>query len=455
MNGEVAAEKTGLVRRLGPFTGIMVVLGIVIGTGLYRVPSIVALDVDSPLLFYGVWIAGGIIALCGALSIAELAALYPHAGGLYVYIREAFGRVPAFLFGWMWLLTDPISWAAQSLIFSEYLATFLPMGSTARHLASALLIAGVALIQIRSVGMGARVQNVFGSIKLVTLLGLGFLLWFWVHPAVSTAPRLPPVPTAPSSPGVFGGLMLALLAVLWAYDGWENLTALSGEVREPERNLPLSLIVGTLLVLVLYLGINGGYLHILSLSGVAAHPSVAVASLASFGGSFATVAVALLVMVSVLGSLNGSIMSDPRVFYAMAEDGLFFRNVGRAHPRFHTPHVAILMDAVLAIIFVTFRSFADLAAAYVLGIWPFLMLSVLGLFWLRQKRPHLERPYRVWGYPWVPGAFLLASILVLLGALWQKPFDVLVSLGLTLMGIPVYWIWKRTHRRLPIKSPET
>jgi APA family basic amino acid/polyamine antiporter len=425
----------------------MVVLGIVIGTGLYRVPSLVALDVHSTVLFYGVWIVGGGIALCGALSVAELAALYPYAGGLYVYIREAFGALPAFLFGWMWLLTDPISWAAQSLIFSEYLATFLPMGNVARHVASAALIAGVALIQIRSVGMGARVQDFFGSIKLVTLLVLGFLLWFWVHPATA-AVRSSHVPATAAAPDVFGGLMLALLAVLWAYDGWENLTALSGEMREPERNLPLSLIIGTLLVLALYLGINGGYLHILSLSGVAAHPSVAVASLASFGSLFATISVALLVMVSVLGSLNGSVMSDPRVFFAMAEDGLFFRRVGRAHRRFHTPHVAILMDAILAIVFVSFRSFADLAAAYVLGIWPFLMLAVLGLFWLRRKRPHLERPYRVWGYPWVPGIFILASILVLLGALWQKPFDVLVSLGLTLVGIPVYWTWQRTHRRL-------
>ncbi len=432
----------GLTRRLGAFTGVMIVLGIVIGTGLYRVPALVAADVHSRVDFYFVWVIGGIIALCGALSVAELAAMYPRAGGLYVYIREAFGKPLAFLFGWMWLLTDPISWAAQSLIFSEYLATFVPLDPAARHLASVVLIGMVATIQLRSVGMGAFVQNFFGTIKLVTLFVLGLCLWFWIHPVAYSGGAVHPVPVSTDS----GGFILALLAVLWAYDGWENLTALSGEMRKPERNLPLSLITGTLLVLFLYLVINGGYLRVLTLAGVASHPSVAVAALGSIGGSLAKVVVALLVMVSVLGSLNGSVMSDPRVFYAMAEDGLFFHKVGQAHARFHTPWVAIIMDAVLAMIFVSLRSFANLASAYVLGIWPFLMLAVCGLFWLRIRRPGVHRPYRTWGYPVVPAIFLLASLLVLVGAAWQKPEDVILSFALTLLGIPVYLIWRRTHR---------
>ncbi|EQD76682.1 Amino acid/polyamine transporter I [mine drainage metagenome] len=430
----------GLSRRLGAFTGIMVVLGIVIGTGLYRVPALVASDVRSTSDFYLIWVIGGVIALCGALSVAELSAMFPRAGGLYVYIREAFGKPMAFLFGWMWLLTDPISWAAQSLIFSEYLVTFVPLDSLARHVASVVLIGIVAGVQIRSVGMGAFVQNFFGTIKLVTLFILGLALWFWIHPVAYPDVALHPVKVAS------GGFILALLAVLWAYDGWENLTALSGEVRKPERNLPLSLITGTLLVLLLYLVINGGYLRVLTLPGVASHPSVAVAALGSIGGSAASIVVALLVMISVLGSLNGSVMSDPRVFYAMAEDGLFFRRVGQAHARFRTPWVAIIMDAVLAMIFVSLRDFADLASAYVLGIWPFLMLAVAGLFWLRHERPDQPRPYRAWGYPVVPAVFLLASLLVLIGAAWQKPGDVILSLGLTLLGVPVYFVWQQAHR---------
>jgi APA family basic amino acid/polyamine antiporter len=413
----------------------MVVVGIVIGTGLYRVPPVVAAAFYTPFGPLVLWGVGGVIALSGALAVAELAAMFPDAGGLYVYIREAFGPAAAFLFGWMWLLTDPISWAAQALVFSEYFGSLLGLAPLAEHLTAALLIVTLALIQTRSVGAASWVQNIFTSLKILTLLALAV--------ALAVAVRQPQAASASVHSGRgAGGIVLALLAVLWAYDGWENLTALAGEVRDPGRNLPRALFGGTLLVLLLYIGVNAGYLHVLGTAGVAASRSVAVDALRGTAGGATLTLVALMVMISVLGSLNGSMLSDPRVFYALARDGLFFRAVGRVHPRHHTPYVATFLGTFLAAAFVLTRSFTDLAAAYVLGIWPFLMLAVLALFRLRRTQASRPRPYRTWGYPAVPILFLAASALVLLGALWQEPRRVALSLALTAAGLPLYYFWK-------------
>lgn len=436
-----SASSPSLVRRLGAFSGAMVVVGIVIGTGLYRVPPVVAAPFTSPLAPLAIWLGGGVVALAGALSIAELAAMFPDAGGLYVYIREAFGPLAAFLFGWMWLLTDPISWAAQALVFSEYLGVLFGLPALVEHVTAAALILIIALVQTRSVAAASWVQNVFTSLKILTLATLAAALVFTVREP-SHLTHYPAVPRA----GTMGGIVIALLAVLWAYDGWENLTALAGEVRNPGRNLPRALVGGTLLVLLLYVGVNAGYLHVLGTVGVSASRSVAVDALRGSAGAATVTIVALLVMISVLGSLNGSMLSDPRVFYALARDGLFFQAVGRVHRRHHTPYVAIAMDAALAMIFVSTRSFADLAAAYVLGIWPFLMLAVLALMRLRRTRPELPRPYRAWGYPYLPMLFLLASSLVLASALWEEPWHVVSSLALTALGVPLYAVWKRHTR---------
>jgi APA family basic amino acid/polyamine antiporter len=413
----------------------MVVVGIVIGTGLYRVPPVVAAAFSTPFGPLALWAVGGVIALSGALAVAELAAMFPDAGGLYVYIREAFGPAAAFLFGWMWLLTDPISWAAQALVFSEYFGSLLGLAPLAEHLTAALLIVALALIQTRSVGAASWVQNIFTSLKILTLVALAV--------ALAVAVRQPQaVSVSVHSGRGAGGIVLALLAVLWAYDGWENLTALAGEVRDPGRNLPRALFGGTLLVLLLYIGVNAGYLHVLGTAGVAASRSVAVDALRGTAGGATLTLVALMVMISVLGSLNGSMLSDPRVFYALARDGLFFRAVGRVHPRHRTPYVATFLGTFLAAAFVLTRSFTDLAAAYVLGIWPFLMLAVLALFRLRRTQASRPRPYRTWGYPAVPILFLAASALVLFGALWQEPRRVALSLALTAAGLPLYYFWK-------------
>ncbi len=428
-------------RRLGAFTAIAVVVGIVIGSGIFRVPAITAMHLHSAPWILAVWITGGLISLAGALSVGELAAMYPEAGGIYVYLREAFGPGAAFVFGWMWLITSPASWAAQSLVFSEYLASVVPLPTGSGPYISAILVLCVCALQYVSVEGGAVLQNTSMVAKLGAIFVLSLVL-------IAFGGSTDGVHVAHVASGI-GSFAIALIAVLWAYDGWENLTALSGEIKRPGRNLPLALIVGTVLVIAAYLFTNAAFLHVLPPTEIAASPSVAVTALGTVAGGAAEAFIAALVMVSVIGSLNGSTMSDPRVFFAMAEDDLFFARVGRLHQRFRTPHVAIAMTAGITLVFIFWRSFQELAEAYVLGVWPFLALATIGLFILRRRRPDVVRPYRALGYPLVPILFVTASLGVMVFALIETPVDAGISFGLTLFGIPLYLAWRFYRRRMP------
>lgn len=437
MDARSRATRTGLPRKLGPWTGIAVVVGVIIGSAIYQVPSSIAAETGSLLGVTLVWALGGLISLFGALSVAELATMYPEAGGPYAYLREAFGRPLAFLFGWMWLLTTPFSWAAQSLAFAYYLGTLVPLGGFGAHAVAAALILVIGVTQYRSVRMGAVVQNISTGTKLIALMGLAVAIFL-------LAPQ-PAANLAGASRGhtLWGGLGVALVASLWAYDGWANLTPLAGEMREPQRNLPRAFIGGTLVTLAVYLIMNAAFLIALPFGALSASKAVAADAVTAVLGHGGTVVVALLVMISTFGSLNGSIMSDPRVFYAMAEDGLFFKSVGKIHPKFETPHVAIAFSAVLAVIYVLLRDYLQLAAAYVLGIWPFLALAVIGLFILRRRRPDHARPYKTFGYPLVPALFVLGTFLVIGGSLYADPASTTLSLGVTLAGLPIYFLWTR------------
>lgn len=426
---------TGLPRKLGPWTGIAVVVGVIIGSAIYQVPAAIAANTGSLAGLTLVWVVGGLISLFGALSVAELATMYPEAGGPYAYLREAFGKPLAFLFGWMWLLTTPFSWAAQALAFAYYLGTLVPLGSAGTHAVAALLITVISATQYRSVRMGALVQNISTGTKLLALTGLALAIFLLApQPAAN-------LDSAAQGHLQWGGLGIALVAALWAYDGWANLTPLSGEMREPQRNLPRAFIGGTLVTLAVYLMMNAAFLMALPFGELSTSKAVAADAVTAVLGHGGTVVIALLVMVSTFGSLNGSIMSDPRVFYAMAEDGLFFKSVGKVHPRFETPHVAIIFSWVLAIIYVLFRDYLQLAAAYVLGIWPFLALSVIGMFILRRRKPDMPRPYKAFGYPLIPALFVVGTFLVIGYSLYSDPLSTCLSLGITLAGLPIYWLW--------------
>ena len=446
LTGGATAVHEAPPRRLGAFTGIAIVVGIIIGSGIFRVPAITSQHLPSVGWILAVWTVGGLISLAGALSVSELSAMYPEAGGLYIYLREAFGPGAAFVFGWMWLITSPASWAAQAVVFAAYLASVVPMSALWPQFIAAALVIVVATLQYVSVKSGAVLQNVSMVAKMGAIVVLSVVLFALGDGTAGDGGHAAAVTNVH-----LAGFGVALIAVLWAYDGWENLTALSGEIKRPGRNLPLALILGTVLVIGAYLLINAAFLHVLSPAEIAHSPSVAVTALGTVAGASAKSFIAAMVMVSVIGSLNGSTMSDPRVFFAMAEDGLFFASVGRLHKRFRTPHVAIAMTAALTLIFIFWRSFQELAEAYVLGVWPFLALATVALFRLRRTRPERERPYRALGYPYVPALFVLASTGVMVFALIKTPVSAGLSFGFTLLGIPLYYLWRYLRRRKAVR----
>ena len=431
-----------LPRKLGLVTGMAVVVGIIIGSGIFRVPSPIAEAAGNLTGITLVWVLGGIITLFGALAIAELAAMYPEAGGPYVYLREAYGRPLAFLFGWMWLLTTPISWAAQSLMFAEYLGFFMPIPTFAQHVLAAVLIVLVAAANIRSVRIGAAIQNLSTGAKVLAVVALAAAIF-----VLAPGGEANPLRGAAMGNAHWTGIGVGIVLALWAYDGWENLTTLSGEVRNPGRNLPLALIGGVLVVMAVYLVINAAYLRALPLPELAASKSVAADAAGAVLGRAGAALVGALVMLSVFGTLNGSILSSPRVFFAMADDGLFFRTVGKVHPRFETPWVAIAFIAVLAVVYVLLRDFMQLAGSYVLGVWPFLALCVAGVFILRHTRPEVTRPYRTWGYPIIPALFVVATIVVIGNALYTDFWSTAASILITLAGVPLYYLWLWWQRR--------
>ncbi|HEX7243533.1 MAG TPA: amino acid permease [Longimicrobiaceae bacterium] len=432
-----------LPRRLGLWSAVAVLVGSTIGSGIFRVPSTVAQDVGTVGAMAVLWIVGALIALFGALTLAELAALFPRSGGIYVFLREAYGPLPAFLFGWTELLViRPSALGGIAVLFAEYARTFVPFSEGGVKLVAAAAILLLATANILSVKWGAWVQNVSTAAKALTLVGLAAAAFLFGNGSAGALAA--PVEWAPLSWGGFG---IALVAVMWAYDGWADLTFMAGEVKDPARTLPRALLGGTLAVIAIYLVVNAAYLYVLPVAEMAGKPLVASdAARAVFGQAGAAI-VAAMVMLSAFGALNGSTMTGPRIFFAMADDGLFFRPIAAVHRRFQTPFAAIALAAALGIGYVSIRSFEQLADAFILGIWPFYALAVGAVFLLRRRRPDLPRPYRTAGYPVVPLVFLLASVAMLGNAVVEEPGQTLFGFGIILLGIPVYWLWKGRRPR--------
>jgi APA family basic amino acid/polyamine antiporter len=432
------APTQNLPRRFGLWTSIALVMGSIIGTGIFRVPASVAADSGSPTVIGLVWLIGGIITLCLALSLSELATMFPRAGGIYVYIREAYGPVAAFIYGWTFLLIDPAGWASVSLIFVEYLGRLVPMTPTMRHVVALALIAVLTIANYISAGLGASIQNIATAAKIAAMIGVIaviFALGSGSHGAFMSQT------TVAAGPSV-AGLGAAMVGVIYAYEGAACFCSVAGEVCAPARTLPRALIVGVALVVALYLMINAAFLYILPLDVLAHSPLVAADAMSKVVGPAASSVTAALVMLSSFGTLGALSISDPRVLCAMAQDELFFRQVGLVHPRFKTPHVAVLLMGVLAAVYVSLRSFEELSAAFILGLWPFYALAVAGVIVLRKKRPLAVRPYRTLGYPLVPIVFIGGTILVVLTALIERPAITFLDIAVTLVGVPVYVVWQ-------------
>ncbi len=430
-----------LPRRLNLATSVATIAGVTIGSGIFRVPAEVATQAGSAGGMLLVWIAGGLLTLCFALLLAELGALYPRAGGLYVFIRESFGELAAFVYGWTFLLVNPAGQAAIAMVFAEYLGKFVPMDESGRRAVAVSLLLLVGAANYRSVMLGAGIQNVFSFAKVVALVSLAIFVMTLGDPAAGSFAA-----GVSWTPASLPGFLLALVAALWAYEGASSFCNMAGEVKQPQRNVPRALMLGVGGVMLVYLAVNVAYLYILPLPAIQTSPLVAADAAAVVLGAGASALIAGLVMVSTFGSLAGLMMTEPRLFFAMGRDRNFFLSTGRIHPRFETPYVAILFMMGIACAYASVRTFEQLAATFVLGLMPFYALAVLGVWRLRRRRPDAERPYRTFGYPWVLLLYVAAVLVVLGNALIHAPGIAVLNVAISLLGIPIFFAWKQRYR---------
>ncbi len=436
-----------LPREIGILGSTAIVVGTIIGSGIFLVPHNVALQVGGIFSLYLVWIVGGALALAGALSLAELGAAMPEAGGIYVYLREAYGKLFAFLYGWGSLLViDAGSAATLAVAFGIYASAFVPLNSIEQKVLGAVVIAVLTLINILGVRKGTAVQTIFTIAKLG---GLGIIIGCAIFlPPLTPAVVIHPLSRPHTTLSSFG---VALVGVLWAYQGWHQLSYTAGEIKNPSRVLPIGFFLGTLIIVVVYLAANAAYLHVLPLPVLAEHQRVAGTAMQFLVGPRGARFVSALILCSIFGALNGTILTAPRVYYAMAKDGVFFRVVSRIHPKFQTPAVALIVLGAWSTLLALSGSFEELYTYVIFAMWIFSGAAIAGVIILRRRLPDLHRPYLVWGYPLLPIAFIVASLAIVANTLVTQPLESALGLAIVLAGIPLYFIWRRwsAPARLP------
>ncbi|PYO37573.1 MAG: amino acid transporter [Gemmatimonadetes bacterium] len=437
-----------LARVLGLRDLILIVVGTVIGSGIFLVPSDVLAhaqqDVGWALL---VWAGGGVLSLLGALTYGELGAMEPDAGGIYVYMRKAFGPLVAFLYGWaMFFVIASGSIATLAVAFgTRYLPQLVKIGPLESKLAALLVIAAVTWVNIRGTRRGATVQNVATAIKVGALLLLSVGLLAVGRGLGGSDVKLF---AAPMTTTLLSSAGIGLIGVLWAYEGWQYVTFSAGETVDPQRTFPRGIVVGTALLIGIYLLANVGYIAALGPGGVVASKRVAADAAGSlFGVGLGTI-VTLPILVSIFGAANGLVLTTPRLFYAMARDGLFFRRLAEVHPRFGTPAVAVGVSAAWAAVLAASGTFEQLYRFVVFTSWIFFALGAAAVFVYRRRFPDAPRPFRTPGYPVTPALFILAAAAIVANTLAAQPRQALVGLGIVATGVPAFAVWKRFSGRV-------
>lgn len=442
------APSPGFARRLTLFDATMIVISGIIGSGIFINAYLVAQAVQTPVLILGVWLAGGAIALLGAFVFAELSTVLPRVGGQYAFFREAFHPLVAFLHGWSLLLVIQSSaTAAVAVTLSQYAARLVDLPpSVGRALAVAMLL-GLAGFHALGIKPGAVLINVitFGKTLALALLIIGaFLL------TRSSGLDLEPVtPSGLSGLPLLSAFLAGLVPTMFAYGGWQNLSFVAEEVREPERNLPRAILIGVACVIVVYLGANVAYVHVLGAPGLAATQTPAADLAGRVLGPSGARAMSLLIVISTFGFLNLALLSAPRVYYAMARDGLFFRSLARLSPRFQAPTAAILLQGGLAAAFALLNTYDRLLGYAVFADWIFFALAGVALMVFRRTRPDAPRPFPAPLYPWVPLLFTLAGVGIVVNLFFADPFNAFAAAGVIALGIPVYlfWSWRKQKGR--------
>jgi len=437
---------------------VMLIVGAVIGSGIFLVPAEILRQTHNSVGVASlVWIAGGLLSILGALTYGELAAMKPETGGLYIYVRDGFGPLAAFLYGWATFIAIASgSIASLAVAFSSYLSAIVPLSPVVEKVVAVAVIAFLTAVNVWGTRHSSDLQNWTTLIKLVMIVGLCAALLFLGRGYSSMAHSLWTEPLSGSLLSRFG---IAMIAVLWAYEGWQFATYSAGEVINPEKNFPRALLASMLFLAGVYLLANLGYLAALGPTRAANSETIAAAASSAVLGSSASKVIAFIIMISVFSGLNSIPLTAPRIFYAMAKDGIFFRQLAEVHPRFHTPAVAIIALGVWSAVLALMGKFQQLISYAMFVAWIFYGLGAAAIFVYRRKFPEMPRPYRVPGYPWTPLLFVAVAFALVVNVIASSPKSSLLALSFVAAGLPAYLIWstKRsvTHgKAMPSESPE-
>lgn len=429
-----------LPRVLGKFDLVSLTLGSVIGSGIFIVPALVFTQTGGRLgIALLVWAVGGLLSLLGALTYAELAAMKPESGGIYVYIRDAFGPFPAYLYGWaLFLVIGSATVATLAVAFASYLRELLPLSPLVAKAVAVGMIAVLALVNVVGTRRSANLQNWTTAIKVVAILLMSALLLAGGH-VPGDAPAAAPVAGA----SLLLGVGAAMLGVLWAYEGWHFVTFSAGEVVDPQRNFPRGIIIGTATLIGIYLLANFAYVAALGMPRSMASERIASEAVTAIVGPGAGKLVAVAILVSMFSAANATVLCGTRVYFAMAQDGLFFRRMAAVHPRWRTPAFAILASCGWAAVLAASGTFEQLLTYVVFVGWAFYSLGAASIFWYRRRAADAVRPFRVPGYPWTPCLFIVMGAAVVVNTVWLQPGRAAVGIGLVALGLPIYWFWKQ------------
>ena len=447
MTTPVQPQTHDLRRVIGLAGGIALIVGITIGSGIFRTPPTIAGLVPSPLVIMGLWTAFGLISICGALTVAELSTLLPQAGGVYVFLREAYGDAAAFVFGWLYVLvTTPTAVASLATVFGEFLLNVLgrPGDAVTVQLIAIAAIITLTLANVLGARIGAAVGAVTTLVKVTALAAIIAGVFLLGDGSLSNLTGGGPVNG--------GGLARAVAAVIWTYDGWIAVSMIAGEVVAPERLMKRIIIVGMLVIVTLYIGANLAYLYLMPVDVMAQQKeAIARTVMTAIAGPAGGILIMLAIMTSIFGALNGNLLAKPRVPYAMARDGLIFSFLGRTHPRWSTPWTALLIQGAVAIVMVlALRDFDTLTTYFVVVEWAALIFAVGAVFVLRRKMAERPRPFRTPAYPWVPLLFVIGTVVGLSAIVWGQiqvgNFSPIYGLAIAAAGFPVHLLWKRLTR---------
>ncbi len=460
-------EHTGLSRRLGLTSAIMVVIGSVIGSGIFLTPQSVASAVPVPGIMIFVWIFTGLLTLAGALTNAEIANRIPHAGGQYVFFRVLYGDFTGFLYGWTtFIVYQTGSIAAIAVAFGRYFDRIIPLphlspaleawrlplfesiaplnnfGVTAVAIGAIVLVTAVNYFGVH---FGGRLMNVFTTLKVVAIAAI-ILLAFTV--AKGSTEHFFPLWGNPTGVNMLAAFGTAMVATLWSYDGWNSLTYLAGEVREPQHNIPRALVIGTIIIIAIYVATNLAYLYVLPIEQIAQSNLVAADVMETIFAGYGGVIISLAVMISTFGTVNGTSMTTARVFYAMAKDKLFFKSMGDVHPKYRTPNKSLVLQCVWACLLTLTGTYDQIFTYVIFAGWIFYALGAAGIFLMRKKMPDLKPEYRVPGYPIVPILFVVVATWFVINTIIEQTADSMVGLLLLLTALPFYYYWQKQIKQM-------